>query len=192
MAIKAGMGFILHEAFWDRSYRRRGRAGFGEIRDLDRKGIHIIDGERTQSTFILRTHFLYTNNMMLRGTRVFVTPFLGGGGEGDLLVLVVKDGVELAHEDVAEDPQGAVGAGDVEAHHGEEAGGTNLMAYWTVRVGLSGDGEGEVGEEASQSTVYSPATLRLAPTDSARDLTILVGPVRREVPESTMAEVEEA
>ena len=77
-----------------------------------------------------------------------MTPFLGGGGEGDLLVLVVKDGVELAHEDVAEDPQGAVGAGDVEAHHGEEAGGARLddVLVTGEGVGLSGNGEGEVGE----------------------------------------------
>ena len=44
-----------------------------------------------------------------------------GGRDADGLGGVVEDGVVLAHEDVAEDPQRAAGGGHVEARQAEEA-----------------------------------------------------------------------
>ena len=40
-----------------------------------------------------------------------------------------------------------------------------------------------------QSMVYSPIMLGMAPTDVAMFMICILGPVRREVPESTMADV---
>ena len=66
-----------------------------------------------------------------------------GGGESDLLVLVVEGSVVLPHEDVTEDPERSSRAGDVHAHDSEKAGGSGLDEVVLSGKGVLGTGNGE-------------------------------------------------
>ena len=74
---------------------------------------------------------------------------LGGLGEAKALLAPVELHVELAHEDVSEDPQGAARGGDVDAGEAKDALGARLLED-NVRLGegvvLAAKGEGEVGQ----------------------------------------------
>merc|ERR1719382_611892 len=73
---------------------------------------------------------------------------LGGGSEADLRVAIVEDGVILAQEDIAEDPQRATRRGDIDAHDAEEAFTLNRedVIGGGEGKGLAADGEGKVGQ----------------------------------------------
>eukprot|EP00128_Syssomonas_multiformis_P002353 Colp12_sorted_trinity150504_noHs@6275 len=89
----------------------------------------------------------HTHNFAPKHTRSDLLVVVGEG-EADSLVGGVEDGVVLAHEDVAEDPEGAGGLGDVHADHAQQAQ-VAVGQQVVVRgqhVVLAVDQEGEVGQ----------------------------------------------
>ncbi|GMT36960.1 hypothetical protein PFISCL1PPCAC_28257, partial [Pristionchus fissidentatus] len=109
---------------------------------------------------------------------------VGGNGETDSHVIVIKDGVELSNEDISEDPERSCGGRDVHSHESRDAlrdttvGDLEHVVFTLKGEVLSSEVEGDVGKILDLSALNHELT-SLANFASTNSMTNLVDDLGR-------------